>query len=152
MTEYYTENKKINGVSLVFQYLDKPVFFDLFEMIHEFKQRSSQYFSQRMTLKLPFSESFSHFLSPNIQDQPNVVCLCSTNGNYLKVSRFSLKDGLYPSSFYRFELNGILSGTFRRKYDYGLQIQKKVTDFSALNNSTIDLDAEHWLWENELGD
>lgn len=152
LTGYYTENKKINGVSFIFHYSDKPVFFDPLEMIREFKQRSSKEFSDRLVLQIPLNQSFSHFVSPNLQDQPNVVCLCSVNGNELKVSRYSLKDGLYPLSFYRFELNGVLSGTFARKYDYGSQIQKTATDFSVLNNSTIDLNAERWLWENEQGD
>jgi hypothetical protein len=152
LTGYYTENKKINGARFTFHYSDKPVFFDPLEMIREFKKRSSNYYTNRLELQIPFSESFTHFISSKVQDQPNVICVCITNGNELKVSRFSLKDGLYPLSFYRFELNGVLSGSFLKKYDYGSQIQKTALDFSALNNSTIVLKDESWLWENNLGD
>lgn len=141
----------MNGVDVVFTYSDKPIFFDPYGMLKEFKHRSAEPSVQSFDLKLPFSEQLLNFPCPGLEDQPNVICRCSQNGREFKVSRFSLKYGIYPLSFYRFELDGTLVGTFRRKYDYGSQIQKIATELASQNISAIDIDKENWLWKNHLG-
>lgn len=151
LTGYHTVKKKVNGVDAVFAYSDKPIFFDPYGMLKEFKQRSSEPLVQQFPLNISFSEQMLNFPCPSLEDQPNVICRCSQDGREFKVSRFSLKYGIYPLSFYRFELDGTLIGTFRRKYDYGSQIQKIASELASHNNSEIDADKECWLWENQLG-
>ena len=152
LTGYHTVKKKVSGVEVTFSYSDKPIFFDPFSMIQEFKHRSSEGIVQRLNLQLPFSESLLDFAVPDHDDLPNVICRSIINGSEFKISRFSLKDGIYPISFYRFELDGTLIGTFRRKYDYGSQIQKMASELAQKNHSEISSDKESWLWENELGE
>ncbi|MDO8965713.1 hypothetical protein [Algoriphagus sp.] len=143
--------KRVAGVNFRYSYSDKPVFFDPFGMLDEFKQRSSDSSVQRIELKTSFSEPFPGFIYPVAKDSPSVQCTCSKNGQELKTTRFTFKNGIYPVSFYRFELNGNLVGTFRRQYDYGAQFQTIGLHLATIIQSAMDPEKEKWLWETESG-
>lgn len=150
-TGYSLEKRRMDGVDFNFFYSDKPVFFDPQGMIRELKARLNQAMPQTMLLNLPFSEPLSNLPFPEDSQKPNVICVYQKSGREVKVSRFSIKDGIYPLSFYRFELDGTLIGTFRRKYDYGSQLDTIAETLAELNNSDLDLSKGNWLWENQEG-
>lgn len=151
LTGYYAAKKKINGLELRYSYTDKPIFFDPIGMLREFSPRVSDLSVQSFEIKTPFSEPLPEFEFPDENLKPSVICECTKNGMDLKVSRFSMKDDIYPLSFYTFELDGNLIGTFRRKYDYGSQIQKTGLKLASLTSTQIDVSREKWLWKSEVG-
>lgn len=144
-------DKRIGGVKFRYSYSDKPIFFDPLKMLEEFKLRSSEEFIQHLELKTSILEPFPDFVYPGEKDSPSVQCTCTKNGKELKTTRFSFKGGVYQVSFYRFELNGNLVGTFRRQYDYGSQIQNIGLKIASVTQSSIDLEKGKWLWGTETG-
>jgi hypothetical protein len=152
LTGYQTASKKVHGIDLRYTYSDKPIFFDPIGMLKEFKIRVAHEEVQRLMLISPISEALFDFEFPGDDEKPSVICECPLKGMNLKVSRFSLKEGLYPISFYRFELNDEILGTFRRKYDYGSQIQNIGLKLASVTGKAIDLDLGKWLWQNNQGE
>lgn len=152
LTGYYAAKKKINGIELRYSYFEKPIFFDPIGMLKEYHARVSNESVQRMLLTASISGHLTDFEFPDENLKPSVICECSKHGMKLKVSRFSLKEGIYPMSFYSFEIDGNLIGTFKRKYDYGSQIQKIGLNIASQTSTEIDLLKEKWLWESDLGE
>lgn len=152
LTGNQTAKKKVNGIDLRYTYSDKPIFFDPIGMLKEFNTRVAQDEVQQLRIISPISEILLELEFPTEEEKPSVVCECSYKGKNLKVSRYSLKDGLYPISFYRFELDDEFLGTFRRKYDYGSQIQKIGLKLAKETGMAIDLELGKWLWQNNQGE
>ncbi|MFN3759907.1 MAG: hypothetical protein ACK4SF_11870 [Algoriphagus aquaeductus] len=121
---YATARRQVSGVICRYQYAGKPVFFDPMLMLREFLHR----FSTESVQKEPytgFEEEINQFFVTPIQEvDPSVICTCEYQGRELKVFRFSLKEGTFPLSIYRFYWGGELLGQFRRKYDYGSQVSE----------------------------
>jgi hypothetical protein len=151
LTGYYTAKRRVNGMDLRYSYTEKPIFFDPIGMLKEFRPRVSDLSVQRLMMRDSFSEPLEDIGFPEVGLKPSVICQCSKNGTDLKVSRFSIRDGVYPMSFYKFKVGGKLIGTFRRKYDYGSQIQKVGLKLASQTSTEIDLSKDKWLWENDLG-
>lgn len=151
LTGYRIEKRRMDGLEFTFYYSDKPVFFNPQGMIREFKTRLVQASPQCFKLEQPIHLALKDFPSPDQSMRPNVICIGTNAGIELKVSRFSLKDGIYPMSFYRFELDGIEIGSLRRKYDYGSQIESMALGIAQLQRADLDLATGNWLWENQEG-
>lgn len=151
-TGYRTTKKKVHGFYLRYTYADKPVFFDPLGMLKEFKSRVALEEVQHLAMTKPISEVLFELEYPAAKEMPSVICECNIKGKSLKVSRFSFKAGIYPISFYRFELNDELMGTFRRKYDYGSQIQNIGLRLAKETGLAVDLELGKWLCRNELGE
>lgn len=152
LTGYQTARKKVNGIDFRYTYSDKPIFFDPIGMLKEFKTRVANGDVQQLTVISPISEALLELDFPNEEEKPSVVCECVFKGKNLKAFRYSLKNGLYPISFYRFELDKEHLGTFRRKYDYGSQIQKIGLKISSETGQAIDLELGKWLCQYKQGE
>jgi hypothetical protein len=152
LTGYYTESKKIKGFTFRYSYSGKPVLFDPFTMLEQYRQRSGQESIQRIQLTRALSDPFPDFAYPDDGDLPSVICQGVKDGHEFRTERYTFKDGIYSVSFYRFELDGKLAGTFRRQYDHGSQIQKFALSIAALNQSDIDPEMENWLWKGSKGE
>jgi hypothetical protein len=152
ITGYFTVYKKVNGLDFRYSYSGKPVFFDPFSMLEQYKQRSGNESIQGLRLAGARAEPFPDFVYPADGDLPSVICEGVKDGHEFKTERYTFKDGIYSVSFYRFELDGNLAGTFRRQYDYGSQLQKFAVIIASLNQSDLNPDKENWLWRGSRGE
>ncbi|RIW12186.1 hypothetical protein D0X99_19715 [Algoriphagus lacus] len=146
-TGYTTVKKNMNGTEFRYMYSGKPVFFDPLLMLREFNNRVSEESVQHLDLKTSIDVLNVSFVQPGESDLPSVICICTKNGRELKVSRFTLKDGIHPVSIYLFEENGVSFGSFRRKYDYGSKLHEAGKKLAEVNQSELDISNEKWLWK-----
>jgi hypothetical protein len=146
LTGYTIVKKNINGVDCRFSYSGKPVFFDPVLMLKEYCNRIAEDSVQHLSLQVSSQDILSIFPNPSAEALPTVICNCVKNGQELRVSRFTSKEGAHPLSFYLFEINGMVVASFRRKYDYGSQLKEVGEKLAMANQSSLDLSKEKWLW------
>lgn len=148
-TGYRYEKKKMNGLDLHFSFKGKSIFFDPIEMLKEYKIHVSQNSVERIKTAVDLSEPLLDLKYPEVNDRPSVICECKKSGIDFKVSRYSLKDGVYPLSFYKFEMNDKLVGTFRRKYDNGSDTSSVALKLAQYTQTDINKLNENWVWKND---
>jgi hypothetical protein len=95
LTGYYTESKKIKGFTFRYSYSGKPVLFDPFTMLEQYRQRSGQESIQRIQLTRALSDPFPDFAYPDDGDLPSVICQGVKDGHEFRTEIYIQRRDLF---------------------------------------------------------
>lgn len=150
-TGYNRTYQTLNGQDYRFLYKGRKFYFDPVQMVNDLKTQINDPSLSIYSLDSEFTQVEKLIRLPDKALGPSVICEFEINDSLIKVIRITYNDGKHSISHYRFERDGLLLGSFFRKYDYGLSVEKMGLKMSKLLGIQIDLRQDKWLWKSKEG-